>query len=70
MMKAEKNRQGTSLTVEKSNGTKSLANAMCAIFEKIGVPPNIYVDTGVSYEPWKKEDIEKTFSRMVEKTGK
>ena len=41
-----------------------------SIFEKTGVPQNIYVDTGVSYEPWKKEDIEKFFSKMIQATKK
>ena len=66
MTKKKNDRQASILAAEKkSNGTESLANQMGAIFEKTGVPQNIYVDTGVAYEPWKKEDIENFFSKMM-----
>ena len=71
MAQKKNNHQGSlAIEKEKSNGTEGLANQMCAIFEKTGVPQNIYVDTGVSYEPWKKEDIEKFFPKMIQATKK
>lgn len=72
MAQEKNNRQESSLTVrkEKTNGTfEDQVNQLCNNLKKIGIPKDVYIDTGAPYESWKKEDIEKHFSKMTQGTS-